>query len=180
MSYLHASLMVPRAIACRVQSMAHSIASIAKTQEIRQRMHEAAKKHATVLANRGGALPGVLTEDNMRRLEGVARAAGGSSVGSSRRGHRAAVALNKATGMPAYMTDDEAARGVLTVGGRYDMTEMQREAVERKRAEELARMEKVRRESVRVCVCLCVCGHCAAFELYIVVGRRALRLQLRC
>ena len=78
----------------------------------------------------------------------MATGKGGSDVTSQASGRAAAAkapsAVDPATGLPASLSVDEATKSMLLPGGRYDVVEMQRAAVERLRLAELRKLDKVR------------------------------------
>ena len=53
----------------------------------------------------------------------------------------------------SFRVGEEAARNMLLAGGRYDVTEMQRAAVERARLDEVRRLDKVLVTSCRKTIC---------------------------
>ncbi len=119
--------------------MAQTIAKDAQTYQLRQEQQKTSARSAA----------GVLSASVKKKLvaaggTGVALESSAASVASARRsGGKPLPEIDPTTGLPAYLSEEEATKNMLLAGGRFDVLAMQRAAVERARVTEMKRMQKV-------------------------------------
>ena len=106
----------------KFQSMAVTLAETAKTQEMRVRMQAAVRERG--------------------KRESLSPESIGKAAVASPFTNKGSVVLDPTTGLPAHFSEEESMRAQLIVGGRYDMAELQREAVEEARKLEARRLER--------------------------------------
>jgi hypothetical protein len=143
----------------RFQSMALTIAETARMQEMRVKMQAAATAAASGASGKRATQAG---QQIARMKEAVNK---GVAIS-----HKGSVAIDPSTGLPAHLSEEEAMRAQLIVGGRFDMAEMQRAAVEKARNDELLRQEKASGGGG---------GFCVAFSRVSSAHRNAVRKQRR-